>query len=217
MSEEIKLNEKEKVTDKTDKKVNTTKKPASLKQTAPAKVEKEAVEPVESVEAKTIETVEKTFTGEDLIWCRSTTFGGLSYVGAKTKRLYRFEALGDSTEIEFQDLVGEVSKGVGSDYIFKPLFIIDDEDVLKLRKPANFQKVKEFYETIDYSKDLEPVFEIQSYVQFTDALKLIPDGLRNTFLAIVGSKIETGELDSVKKIEAIDKYFGTDFKSVLLV
>lgn len=208
MSEELlKDNKNENDTVKAVKKTSSSapKKTAELK-------EKKVANPTKEVE---VVTPQKTFTGDDLIWCKSTTYGGLSYVGVKTGKIYRFEAIGDCTEIEFQDLVGEVSKGTASNFIYEPLFMIIDEDVLKLKKPTDFTRVKDFYDTLSYAEDLEPIFEISSFIQFADALPRIPSGMSQSFLAMVGSKIETGELDSFKKIEAVDNFFGTDFKSLL--
>ena len=65
-----------------------------------AETENTVVNEAAKVETKAV----KKFAQDDMIPCRSVTFGELLVTGPKTKLLYSFANYNDITEIEFQDL-----------------------------------------------------------------------------------------------------------------
>ena len=67
------------------------------------------------------------FDKEDLIPCRSITFGELLMVGAKTKFVYKWADYDDVQEVEYQDLIYDV-KIPGGSYSRFPRFIVIDDD-----------------------------------------------------------------------------------------
>ena len=72
----------------------------------------------------------KKYAPSDMIPCRSITYGELLLPGAKTKLLYTWANYGDVTEVEFQDL--QALKSTRSTYLFKPRFIIEDEELVEI-------------------------------------------------------------------------------------
>jgi len=162
---------------------------------------------VEEVEQKPKKVSAKTprkFAPEDMIACRSVTFGELLMPGAKTKVLYSWANYGDTTEVEYQDL--QALRSTRSSYLFKPRFIIEDEELLE-------QWAKDFgemYKNI-ISVDAEEIFKLP-ISHFKSKLKKAPRGVQQAVKNIAGEKILNGSLDSLTKIKAIDEILGTDLK-----
>ena len=99
---------------------------------------KTTVKQTETVEESTIDVstaevsvknVPKKYAPDDLIPCRSITYGELLLTAPKSKLLYSWSNYGDITEIEFQDL--QALKSMRSSYIFKPRFIIEDLELVE--------------------------------------------------------------------------------------
>lgn len=146
----------------------------------------------------------KKFAPDDRIACRSVTFGELLLSGTKSKLMYSWSNYGDVTEVEFQDL--QALKSMKSSYLFRPRFVIEDEDLVE-------QWSKDFgdmYKTIE-DADIEDLFNL-SLGQFKSRLKKAPKGVQQAVKNIAGDMILNGSLDSLAKIKAIDEILGTDLK-----
>ena len=146
----------------------------------------------------------KKYAPTDMITCRSITFGELLLTGTKTRLLYSWANYGDTTEVEFQDL--QALKSTRSSYLYKPRFIIEDEDLVE-----QWQKdFGDLYKNIE-EMDVEALFKLPVN-QFKSKLKKAPKGVQQAVKNIAGEKILNGSLDSVTKIKAIDEILGTDLK-----
>lgn len=165
---------------------------------------------VEDIEIKETETKKDTpkqakkYAPGDMIPCRSITYGELLLPGAKTKLLYTWANYGDVTEVEFQDL--QALKSTRSTYLFKPRFIIEDEELIEQWK-GDFGKM---YEEIT-NTDVEAIFKLPVN-QLKAKLKKAPAGIQQAVKNIAGEKIMNGSLDSLAKIKAIDEILGTQLK-----
>lgn len=158
---------------------------------------------IKSEPKQTVKTVRK-FAPDDRITCRSVTFGELLLTGVKSKLLYTWANYGDTTEVEFQDL--QAMKSMRSSYLYRPRFIIEDEDLVE-------QWGKDFgdmYKNIE-DTDVENLFNLP-IAQFKSKLKRAPKGVQQAVKNIAGEKILNGSLDSIAKIKAIDECLGTDLK-----
>ena len=155
------------------------------------------------VSTKTVK-VPKKYAPEDLIPCRSITYGELLLTAPKSKLLYSWSNYGDITEIEFQDL--QALKSMRSSYIFKPRFIIED---LELVEQWNKDLDKIYSDIIEV--DVEDLFNLPLN-QFKAKLKKAPSGIQQAVKNVAGEKILNGSLDSLAKIRAIDEILGTDLK-----
>jgi hypothetical protein len=139
-----------------------------------------------------------------MITCRSITYGELLLTGTKSKLLYSWANYGDTTEVEYQDL--QALKSTRSSYLFKPRFVIEDEELVE-------QWGKDFadmYKSI-VDVDVEDLFKLP-VSQFKSKLKKAPKGVQQAVKNIAGEKIMNGTLDSLTKIKAIDEVLGTDLK-----
>ena len=151
----------------------------------------------------------RQFNQHDLILCRSVTAGWLG-CGGKSGQYYIFENFGDQCEVEYQDLFA--LKQRRSPYLYSPLFVIEDEELLENPRWADIQK---FYSEKVYTMD--DINEVLSLPvnSFESALKALPKGLSKSLQVEVSKRIEDGTFDSLKKIKIIDEVCGTDFRSIL--
>ena len=157
-----------------------------------------------ATETKAAKKTIRKFAPDDLIVCRSITFGELLLTGKKSKLLYSWANYGDTTEVEFQDL--QALKSTRSSYLFKPRFIIEDEELVE-QWGKDFGDIYKNIEDIDAEDLLKlPVSQLRS------KLKKASKGVQLAVKNIAGDKILNGSLDSLAKIRAIDEILGTDLK-----
>lgn len=157
-----------------------------------------------TAESKTTKKAVRKFEPDDLIVCRSITFGELLLTGKKSKLLYSWANYGDTTEVEYQDL--QALKSTRSSYLFKPRFIIEDEELVE-QWGKDFGDIYKNIEDVDAEDLLKlPVAQLKS------KLKKASKGVQLAVKNIAGDKILNGSLDSLAKIKAIDEILGTDLK-----
>lgn len=150
----------------------------------------------------------RQYAGDDLIPCKSLTKGELIYVGKKSGEVYKWADFGDVTEVEYQDLLGLRAKK--SDFIYKTMFVIMDEEVLEDPKWAD---VKKIYDKI-YSDNIEELIEMP-ISKFKSVFPNLPEGLKKAMVVEVGTQMEEGTFDSIQKIKFIDEICKTDLSSML--
>ena len=168
-----------------------------------AKNTAEIVENEDIIETKPAKKAPRKFAQDDLIMCRSVTYGELLLPGKKSKLLYTFANYGDRTEIEFQDL--QALRSTRSKYLNAPLFVIEDEDLI-----AQWPEFKTLYEKVA-TLDVDKLFALPKN-QFEKQLRNLPVGFKDAIKNIASAKIMDGSLDSLSKINAIDEILGTDLK-----
>lgn len=161
----------------------------------------------EDVIAETVtETVKapKKFDPMDGILCRSIVEGVLVMTGIKSKNFYKWANAGDITEVEFQDLVSAV-RSSNNTYINAPHFIIEDEDFL-----AQFPQVQKIYDSMYTISDLREILNLP-VGDMISTIKSLPSGSQENIKDIAGKMILNGQLDSVKKIKALDELYNTNY------
>lgn len=164
----------------------------------------------ESVEQEVKKPVAKTprkYAPDDLIPCRSVTYGELLLSAPKSKLMYVWANYNDVTEVEFQDL--QALKSTRSNYLFRPRIVIEDEELVEQWS----KDFKDMYNKIIHV-DVEEIFDLP-LGKFKTALKNAPKGVQQAVKNIAGEKIMNGSLDSLAKIKAIDDILGTDLKLYL--
>ena len=146
----------------------------------------------------------RKYAPDELIPCRSVTYGELLLSGTKSKLLYSWANYNDITEVEFQDL--QALKSTRSTYLFRPRIVIEDDELVE-------QWGKDFRDMYDniVDVDVEDMFKLP-LAQFKSKLKKAPRGVQQAVKNIAGEKILNGSLDSLAKIKAIDEILGTDLK-----
>ena len=155
------------------------------------------------------ETPKKTprkFAQDEMIPCRSVTYGELLYPAKKAQLLYTWANYGDVTEVEFQDL--QALRSTRSQYLNDPKFIIEDEELLE-----QWPEFKKLYENVALI-DTDKLFALPLN-QFKAKLRNIPAGFRDSLKNVASAKILDGTLDSLAKINAMDEILGTDLKLLI--
>lgn len=163
---------------------------------------KTASKKADTTSDKTEKKAKKVFDPSDMIACRSICQGGLYLEGPRTKMPYEWSDYGAVEDVEYRDLVELVR--TRSKYIFNPSFIVDDQDFVE-----EFPSLKKFYDenytVVELSEVLSlPVNEMISQIN------TLPKSALETLKSIAASQVSVGQIDSVAKIKALDKVFGTD-------
>lgn len=144
----------------------------------------------------------RKYAPDEMITCRSLTYGELLLTGKKSKLLYSWANYNDTTEVEYQDL--QALKSTKSTYLYKPRIVIEDEELVEQWGFSDMYK-----NIVDI--DVEDMFKLPLN-QFKSRLKKAPKGVQQAVKNIAGEKILNGTLDSLAKIKAIDEILGTDLK-----
>lgn len=188
-----------------------SKKTNTASKTAEKIVEEKAVETVtEKTNVQTVtQSVEKTFEPEDLIPCRSMVSGQLFIEGTRSKLLYTFADYGDVCDIEYRDLIYLV-RSYRDKTIYEPRIVVEDEDFI-----AQNPKLSELYETMYTNGDLIDVINLPLN-QMVNTVNSLPAGCKNALKGVVATMIDSGALDSIKKIKALDDIFGTNMMITLV-
>lgn len=162
------------------------------------------VEEVKETSKKPVAKSSRKFAPDDMITCRSVTYGELLLTGVKSRLLYTWANYNDTTEVEYQDL--QALKSTKSSYLFKPRFVIEDEELVEQWS----KDLGDMYKNI-VDIDVEDLFKLPLN-QFKSKLKKSPKGVQQAVKNLAGEKILNGSLDSLAKIKAIDEILGTDLK-----
>jgi hypothetical protein len=171
-------------------------------------VEEEVVEKVkETVKPAPRKTNKPKHDPNELILCRSVRFGELRLIGPKTHMPYSWANEGDVREVEYQDLVSW--RALHSRYLFEPMIIIEDEDIVEEWK-ADLGKLYDNLQQID----LKAMFKLP-HRQFISQLKKPPDGMKTTVQNMAYSMIQDRTIYDLRIIDAIDEILGTELKMMI--
>ena len=143
----------------------------------------------------------------ELILCRSVRFGELRLIGPKTHMPYSWANEGDVREVEYQDLVSW--RALHSRYLFEPMIIIEDEDIVEEWKAD----LGDLYEELQ-NIDIKAMFKLP-HRQFIAQLKKLPAGMKTTVQNMAYSMIQDRTLYDLRTIDAIDEILGTELKMMI--
>jgi hypothetical protein len=176
------------------------------KTTAAKKEEAIKAEALKTAATRKTEPVVKKreFKETDGILCRSVTPGGLYMIGKKTGMLYEWNAYGHEYEVEYRDLV--IAVRTRSDFVFGPLFIIEDQDFID-----EFPIVQKFYDESYTDSDLKDIIKLP-VDEMKKAIDALPPRAKENFKSIASTAVDNGTLDSIEKIRVIDEQFGLNLK-----
>ena len=173
-----------------------------------AQVEEDIVESTEEAVKPAAKKVNKPkHDPNELVMCRSVRFGELRLIGPKTRMPYSWANEGDFREVEYQDLVSW--RALHSRYLFDPMIIIEDEDIVEEWK-ADLGKL---YDSIQ-QVDLKAMFQLP-HRQFVSQLKKLPESMKSTVQNMAYTMIQDGTLYDLRTIKAIDEILGTELKMMI--
>lgn len=178
-------------------KKTTVKKPVAVQNTQP--------EVTETVTTQTVNEVPKKvgFEPTDPIQCRSITPGYLAMEGIKTHINYIWSNYNDEASVEYQDLASAVRGSYNQ--IFDPMIIIENNDFLK-----EFPQVEKIYAEKYQDSDFDKILALP-VDQMVETIENLPDVMKSSLKSVVGDQVRTGQLDSMRKITALESLFKTDF------
>ena len=182
-----------------------------------ATTKKSTVETEEIIETEAVEEVKPApapkkvnkpkHDPSELIMCRSVRFGGLRLIGPKTHMPYEWANEGDVREVEYQDLVSW--RALRSRYLFEPMIIIEDEEIVEEWKADLGELYAELQDI-----DIKAMFKLP-HRQFVAQLKKLPAGLKTTVQNMAYSMIQDRTLYDLRIIDSIDEILGTELKMMI--
>ncbi len=149
---------------------------------------------------------QREYRAEDLIPCQSVTSGPLNLNGTKSGAEYRWEDSGDIREVSYEDLIA--LRQVHSKFLYKPAFMIIDEDLLAQPRWRDLRDLYKSYAIISLT-EVEKLISLDANSLSKALSKLLP-AMRKVVVDTAADMIENGSLDSISKIKAIDSVCGTD-------
>lgn len=138
----------------------------------------------------------------DYVICRSVTAGGLN-ITCPSRNRYEFKSYGTQNEINYYDLVDLIRKG--SEHIFLPRIIIEDDEFLE-----EYPDIKDMYEDMFTGRDLKDIIKLP-IPEMERQISKLPVGAKETLKSLAASMIANGEIDSVSKIKALSEIYDSDF------
>lgn len=187
-----------KTTAKTAPKTKTTTKKVA-ESTAKTETKEEKITPVKETP---VEKSKKTFKQSEGVLCRSVVNGKIYMTGARSSMPYQWADYGDEVEVEYRDLVAAVREKNG--YVMNPWIIIMDDDFI-----AEFPFLADIYANQYDSNELGDILNL-SIPQMEEEIRKLPTNVKNTLKGIAATWVNSGRLDSVKKIKALDEIFDTN-------
>lgn len=145
----------------------------------------------------------RKFEPSDLIPCTNIFSGTTVMVGQKSGIIYTWRELGQTEDVEYQDVMAEILKKTSS-YIYEPLLIIEDKELLDQRRD-----LKVFYDRMYSPAELSNILNISSPEKMRSVIMNLPKGVQETIKNLAATMIQNGTLDSVRKIKIIDEIFET--------
>ena len=165
----------------------TTKK-AAQKKSAPADTEK-------TVAVKT----PRKYEPNDIIMCHSVFPGRFLFSGPKTKIIYPFEACGDESPVEYQDLLAAMMSKKKS--IMAPFIVVDDEELLE---DIRWKQVKKVYDSMFAIKDMDK-FLSMPFNTFEKTFEKLPAGIKKNVMLEISARVRDGEFSEMNKIRLVDE------------
>ena len=179
------------------------------KTTATSKAKATPVAPVEPVE--TVETVEQApararkrmdINRDDLILCRSAR-NNLIYISKRTSEKFEWAEFGDVQYITMGELIS--MKSTQPRMLKEGWLIVDDEEAIEQLGLA------QMYGNIFEIEDMDDFFA-QSEQETERILSNMPRGFKNSIATFARERIESGTLDSNRKIKLLEQLLDVDLK-----
>jgi hypothetical protein len=164
--------------------------------------------PKKSAAKKTEDTAEvvstpvkmpRKYEPNDTIMCHSIFPGTFLFSGPKTRIVYPFEACGDESPVEYQDLLAAMMSKKKS--IMAPFIVIDDEELLE---DYRWKQVKQVYDSMFAINDMDK-FLSMPYAEFEEAFEKLPGGVKKNVMLEISTRVRDGSFSEMRKIRLVDK------------
>lgn len=169
-------------------------------------VKNEVVEEETPSKATSVKKEVRKYAMEEVVPCRSVTYGELIVEGKKSKMTYSWANYGDVTPVEFGDL--QALRSTRSNFLLRPRFIIEDPELVE-----QWPELKPLYDKLEEA-DVDELFALP-IGRFRSKLEKAPVGIKQLVKNVASVRVMDGSLDSLAKIKAIDEILGTDLKVLI--
>lgn len=160
--------------------------------------------PKKDIESEIKET--KTFKPDDMIACRSVTPYKLIALGVDKNTVYNWNGYGDVDYLTYRDLQALRR----TEYVTKPLIIIDDADLCYQWRRELGDTYKHFL-GVEYPEE----FFDKSDNDFEKLLKDAPDVVKEVIKTTAMNMIRNENFPTVQKLRLIDDVLGTCLKEFI--
>ena len=116
-----------------------------------------------------------------------------------------FENFGDFDEIEMGELLS--AKNTQPEFFSNNWFLIEDQDVIE------YLRVGKFYKNALKIEDFDEIFK-RSDKDLLEAIESLSSGQKSTLSVTARKKVDSGEIDSIKKIETLEKALGCSLREI---
>lgn len=189
------------------KKTTTTTKAVTKKAAAVEAVATEVAVEEKPIVAAPVKPTKVKHASDDAFLCRSVCQGELVYQSKKSGILYVWANYGDEIQLEYQDLLPLIL--TKSDFVMKPLFIIEDAEFVT--EYPDLEKV--YTKALGYD-DIDAILNLDNE-DFRKKLLEAPMGIRDSIKTAVATRVEEGTFDSLQKIKIVDQILGSDLMCLL--
>jgi hypothetical protein len=167
--------------------------------------EAEKVSPTVSTETRKCKT--KPQLPLDMLVEVQNGFNGKLIYKSKKNLGYRviFNNFGDFEYMELSELVA--AKNSQPKFFSKNWFLIDDQEVI------DYLRVEKYYENSLSSEDISNFFEM-SIDEIKKKIGRISDGQKQSIIYRAQEMVDSGEIDSRKKIEALEEALGVQLTEI---
>ena len=180
-------------------------KEAALKAEIEAKVRAELKSDEKKVEVKAVENVapkKKNIPTDYMIPVKSGVQGILVYVSKKTYGdEVEWRSYGDVEYIEYGELVS--MRNTSKSFFENNWIFFDDSDDYTAQELYEMLKVDKYYKNTVLGEDLDSVFEMTPE-EIEKNITPLSKGVKETIALSARTKIESGDLDSNKRIKALE-------------
>lgn len=164
---------------------------------------KESVLTTENNKPETKSSTKKKIPLDTLIPCRSGVQGELVYLSKRING-YRIE-WEEYDSIEYVELSELLSmRNTNKSFYVNNWLFFEDTDEYLATEIYSFLEVSKFYENAIVGEELDEIF-IKSPEELTKIVSKLSAGVKNTIAAKARKLIDSKELDSNNKIEALEK------------
>lgn len=185
-----------------------TKEKIAKKVTKPVpKEEKVKVEKTEEVVEKPKRKKRQEIDRSELILCRSTTHGNLIYLSPRSGAKYVWDDYGSELDLEMGELVN-MNGSQNRKFLQDGYLVIDDEEA------AEYLGLTKIYEQLAHLDNLDKLFS-KSVEEMFEIVPRLPKSMKITLASKAREMIEDGSLDSIGRINALEKLLGVDLKDFI--
>lgn len=139
-----------------------------------------------------------------LVPIMNVTNGKLIYQSRKTGSEYQFERYGDVEYMELYELL--TMRSSQRKFLDEPFLIVLDDEV------SEYLGLSKLYKELTHATQIDGIFKMP-LEQFNEIIQSTPKGLAHLIVSKAKEKMKSKELDSVQKVQTIEKVFNVKITS----